>query len=66
MDMLEDVMDRRQDEMNGKKSGKIEQWMMRHLRQRGWVVFWLDERARKCPGNFCWLKLYEAERRAGR
>jgi len=28
-------------------SKRIQQWMMRYLRDRGWVVFWLDEEARK-------------------
>ena len=40
----------------------IERWMMRFLRKRGWVVFYLDEPARKCRGDFCWLALYESER----
>jgi hypothetical protein len=36
--------------------------MMRFLRKRGWVVFYLDEPARKCFSGHCWLKLYESER----
>ncbi len=33
----------------------------RFLRSRGWVVFYLEERARTCsPGN-CWLELYQQE-----
>ena len=34
--------------------------MMRFLRKRGWVVFYLDEQARACQDDFCWLKLYKA------
>ena len=34
--------------------------MMRYLQKRGWVVFYLDKRARECNG-MCWLKLYESE-----
>lgn len=51
---------------------RIEQWMMRYLRKRGWVVFWLDEEARTCPiaqvkhypnqTLDCWLALYESDR----
>jgi hypothetical protein len=40
----------------------LERWMMRFLRKRGWVVFYLDEPARKCFSGHCWLKLYESER----
>lgn len=40
---------------------KIQQWMMRFLQKRGWVVFYLEKQARKCPGTTCWLKLYEEE-----
>jgi len=32
--------------------------MMRFLQKRGWVVFYLDKKARICNGN-CWLKMYE-------
>jgi len=35
--------------------------LVRYLRKRGWVVFWLDEIARKCRGE-CWLAIYEQER----
>jgi len=38
---------------------------MRYLRKRGWVVFYLDEFARKCQSDFCWLNLYEQERLKG-
>lgn len=49
---------------------KIDRLLMRYLRRRGWVVFWLDEPARRCsaqrecPG-VCWMALYEDERQAG-
>ena len=32
--------------------------MMRYLRKRGWVVFYLEENARACKG-VCWLDLYK-------
>lgn len=35
--------------------------MARFLRRRGWIAFYLEPEARKCPDDFCWLKLYEAE-----
>lgn len=38
---------------------KLQQFMMRYLRKRGWVVFYLEERARKCVGETCWLHLYQ-------
>ena len=34
--------------------------MMRYLRKRGWVVFYLDEEVRECK-DMCWLKLYKEE-----
>ncbi len=34
--------------------------MMRYLRKRGWVVFYLEEKARECK-DLCWLKLYAQE-----
>lgn len=34
--------------------------MMRFLRKRGWVVFYLEPEHRVCNGT-CWLKLYESE-----
>ena len=34
--------------------------MMRYLQKRGWVVFYLEPKARTC-NNICWLKLYETE-----
>jgi len=30
------------------------------LRKRGWVVFYLEERDRKCKGH-CWLDRYQSE-----
>jgi len=41
----------------------IERWMMRFLKRRGWVVFYLDKPARICkaPG-FCWMVIYEETR----
>ena len=32
--------------------------MMRFLRKRGWVVFYLEPKTRACNG-ICWLKTYE-------
>lgn len=43
----------------------IEQFMMRYLRKRGWIVFWLDECARECKDT-CWLKLYMDEENRNR
>ena len=34
--------------------------MMRYLRKRGWVVFYLEKDARKC-NDMCWLDLHEGE-----
>ena len=37
-------------------------WMAYYLRRRGWVCFYLEPRARTCPGAVhrdCWLALYE-------
>jgi len=34
--------------------------MMRYLRKRGWVVFYLEEGLRDCKGK-CWLNLYNSE-----
>jgi len=34
--------------------------MMRYLRKRGWVVFYLEEQNRKCDG-MCWLDLYNSQ-----
>ena len=39
---------------------KIQQWMMRYLRKRNWVVFFLEPEYRGCNAT-CWMKLYEAE-----
>jgi len=35
--------------------------MAEFLRKRGWVVFYLEEEARICSKDMCWLKLYLAE-----
>jgi len=35
--------------------------MMRYLRKRGWVVFYLPKKNRHCNGN-CWLELYNNNR----
>jgi len=35
--------------------------MMRFLRKRGWVVFYLEPQHRICNDGTCWLKLYEVE-----
>ena len=35
--------------------------MMRYLRKRNWVVFYLEPEHRKCCEDTCWLKLYESE-----
>ena len=37
--------------------------MMRFLRKRGWVVFYLEEKNREClvKGGTCWLELYQSE-----
>jgi hypothetical protein len=59
----------------------LDRLLMRYLKRRGWVVFWLDEPARACwvgcrdeggqrrpnaTEDSCWLALYESERKAGR
>lgn len=43
-------------------------WMMRYLRRRGWVVFYLDPIHRtRCAEPWCWLNLYyEGEARDAR
>ncbi len=49
--------------------GKIATWvenaktfhhriMMRYLRRRGWIVFYLEGEARSC-NDMCWIKLYK-------
>jgi len=35
--------------------------MMRYLRKRGWVVFYLEGIFRECNGDTCWMKLYKSE-----
>ena len=36
--------------------------MANFLRKRGWVVFYLEEKARTCNGE-CWLKIYQESKR---
>jgi len=36
-----------------------QRWMMKYLRKRGWVVFYLDDAARTCNNGVCWLNLYK-------
>jgi len=33
----------------------LQRFMMRYLRNRGWIVFWLDPINQHCTG-VCWLK----------
>ena len=40
----------------------FERWMMRYLVKRGWVVFYLDEYARQCNKDTCWLGMWEIDR----
>jgi len=35
--------------------------MMRYLRKRNWVVFYLEKEHRRCNDGCCWLELYEAK-----
>ena len=35
--------------------------MVRYLRKRDWVVFYLPERSRICDSECCWLSLYKNE-----
>lgn len=38
-------------------------WLLvKYLRRRGWVVFWLEPEARPCK-SVCWLEEYERLRR---
>ena len=42
----------------------IDRLLMRYLRWRGWVVFWLDEDARICSDlSCCWMRIYEEHRK---
>lgn len=34
-----------------------------YLRKRGWVVFYLEEQARACNGDTCWMKLYQSSQK---
>lgn len=41
---------------------KIQQWMMRYLRRKGWIVFWLDPISRTCNSpEVCWLQVYMSD-----
>jgi hypothetical protein len=40
-----------------------ERMMMRFLRGRGWVVFYLEEQHRKCGHGSCWLEIYQVQSR---
>lgn len=33
--------------------------MANYLRKRGWVVFYLEESARNCNKEICWMELYK-------
>lgn len=35
--------------------------MMRYLRKRNWVVFYLEPKYRKCKDGVCWLEMYESQ-----
>ncbi len=35
--------------------------MVRFLRKRNWVVFYLEPKHRVCPKGSCWLELYNNE-----
>jgi len=37
--------------------------MARYLERHGWCVFYLEEPARTCNESWCWLRLYEQERK---
>ncbi len=40
-------------------------WAAYWLRRRGWICFYLDEQARHCGPECCWMQLYlDGERRA--
>lgn len=36
----------------------LNHWLARYLERRGWVVFYLDEEARKCRA-VCWMDEYQ-------
>lgn len=35
----------------------IDRLLVKYLRHRGWIVFWLDDNQRFC-NSLCWLKEY--------
>ena len=42
-----------------------ERAMAQFLRRRGWVVFYLEPRARKCAKGTCWMDLYGQDQKEG-
>ena len=40
--------------------------MMRYLRKRNWVVFYLEPQVRECKDGFCWMKLYKTAQNDGK
>ena len=42
----------------------IKMKILRYFRNRGWVIFYLEDIHRNCKGQ-CWLKLYQAEENRG-
>ena len=48
---------------NNRRGLWLQRIMMRFLRKRGWIVFYLEDPV--CRGDTCWLHLYqEAEKAA--
>jgi|SaaInlV_150m_DNA_3_1039698.scaffolds.fasta_scaffold08620_5 hypothetical protein len=39
----------------------IKMKILTYFRNRGWVIFYLEDEHRKCNNQCCWLKLYESE-----
>lgn len=40
---------------------RLQQWMARYMRRRGWAVFYLDPSARECRQGWCWMQEYQAQ-----
>jgi len=38
--------------------------MMRYLKKRGWVVFYLEPEHRTCENEGCWINLYQSAEQA--
>lgn len=36
--------------------------MMRYLRKRNWVVFYLEPKYRECKNGVCWLQAYKSDK----